>query len=116
LLLALQEVFPSPLYIMDEVDASLDTATASRLGELIRKKSFSRKADEADACSGDMSAVKSDAVSVDGSDERTQLSGGSQFLIVSHRPEVQENAAHVIGVYQNGGIPSIVKVGLIDLE
>ena len=36
LLLAIQDCFPSPIYIMDEVDASLDTSTVTRVGALIR--------------------------------------------------------------------------------
>ena len=39
LLLAIQDCFPSPLYIMDEVDASLDTSTVARIGALLREKS-----------------------------------------------------------------------------
>ena len=36
LILAIQENFPSPLYIMDEIDASLDTSIAARFGAYLR--------------------------------------------------------------------------------
>jgi chromosome segregation protein len=32
LLLAMQTMYPSPIYVMDEVDASLDSRTSRRLG------------------------------------------------------------------------------------
>eukprot|EP01041_Mallomonas_annulata_P006658 gene6658-13477_t len=37
----LAESFPSQLYIMDEVDAALDSRTAARLGQLLREKARS---------------------------------------------------------------------------
>jgi ABC-type transport system involved in cytochrome c biogenesis ATPase subunit len=36
LILAIQECFPAPFYIMDEVDSALDTATVSRVGKILK--------------------------------------------------------------------------------
>lgn len=36
LILAIQESFPSPLYMMDEIDASLDTSIVARFGAYLR--------------------------------------------------------------------------------
>lgn len=110
---------------MDEVDASLDTATAQRLGELIREKSY---------CGGEHDAIKGSIRSdchneqdceVDEHPESDTGDGtktksehtlcGSQFLIVSHRPEVQENAEELICVYRHCGYPSVMQRCLIDM-
>eukprot|EP00602_Paraphysomonas_sp_CaronLab_P005490 CAMPEP_0185023262 /NCGR_PEP_ID=MMETSP1103-20130426/5944_1 /TAXON_ID=36769 /ORGANISM="Paraphysomonas bandaiensis, Strain Caron Lab Isolate" /LENGTH=995 /DNA_ID=CAMNT_0027555767 /DNA_START=509 /DNA_END=3496 /DNA_ORIENTATION=+ len=77
LLLALQLSFPSPLYIMDEVDSSLDTRTAKRVGQLMQKRGKEI---------------------------------GAQFLLISHRPEMQEAATRVIGLYRYNGYPTTLSI------
>lgn len=75
MLLAIQDCFPSPLYIMDEVDAALDTYTSARVGGLLREKA---------------------------------ISSGTQFILVSHRPELHIYASRVVGLYLFNGSPSCV--------
>ena len=81
LLLAVQESFPSPLYIMDEVDASLDTSTVARIGALLREKS---------------------------------LRYGTQFVLVSHRPEMQDCACRLVGVYQYQQKPTAISMSFAE--
>jgi chromosome segregation ATPase len=64
--MAIQECFPSSLYIMDEIDANLDSHTVQRVAALLKEKS---------------------------------LASGSQFIVISHRNEMQAIASNLIGIY-----------------
>jgi chromosome segregation ATPase len=63
---------------MDEIDASLDTYMARRVGQLILKKSQTI---------------------------------GAQYILVSHRPEIHESAARIIGIYSCHGFPKSFSLG-----
>ena len=75
LILAMQDIFPSPFYIMDEVDAALDTSTAERLGQLLKLKASTTD---------------------------------TQFILVSHRPELMESAFRIIGIYLLHDMPTSI--------
>ena len=74
---ALQFHKPSPFYILDEVDASLDKANSKNLANLLR-----------------------------------QLSGQSQFIVVSHDDTVVGMASAVLGVTRIDGNSQVVGVKL----
>lgn len=183
-MLSLHRCFPSPLYIMDEVDASLDMSTARRLGQLLHQwghatrnqhtfkddtqegikasssasitipaatggttlggSSSGISSSQQDVRSSSMSECewKDGSLTSDGHDENsrkdeesrddkdddinTAVKGAmdreenrrgldeegasSQFVVISHRPEVQEAASQVIGVYRRRGYPAVVVV------
>jgi chromosome segregation ATPase len=69
MILAIQDQFPSPLYLLDEVDAFLDAKIADNLGRLLRI--------------------------------RSKLSG-SQFIVVSHKPELQMHADSITALSFDG--------------
>lgn len=65
------------VYILDEVDAALDTRTAYRMGQLLRQRS---------------------------------LKNGTQFIVVSHHPELQVAASRIIGFYHHLGRSTSISV------
>eukprot|EP01126_Amoeba_proteus_P007678 TRINITY_DN12756_c0_g1_i1.p1 TRINITY_DN12756_c0_g1~~TRINITY_DN12756_c0_g1_i1.p1 ORF type:complete len:197 (-),score=45.06 TRINITY_DN12756_c0_g1_i1:190-780(-) len=64
---AINKVFPSPFYLLDEVDAALDSLAVERVAKYIKQ-----------VCKEE----------------------GSQFLIVSHRPQMYEVFPTIIGTYK----------------
>lgn len=68
----MQELNPFPFYLMDEIDASLDTRTVTRMGMLLRERAHEKN---------------------------------SQYIVVSHRPELHEFASSVTGLYIHSGVP-----------
>jgi chromosome segregation ATPase len=104
LLMSLQHCYPSPFVIMDEVDAALDTSTSFRVGRLIRKRSHSIS-----ACCNAQHSCRSEGGRVPGSSPQ-QEEMGSQFAVVSHRPEMQVWADAIVGVYISHDFPDAVSV------
>ncbi|KAK9844013.1 hypothetical protein WJX81_001928 [Elliptochloris bilobata] len=72
LLLALQAALPSPFYVFDEVDCSLDTAAAARVGAFLRAQT------------------------------------NAQFIVVSHKAQVYEQADCIVGVHTYQGASTAV--------
>nr|CCA16488.1 Structural maintenance of chromosome putative [Albugo laibachii Nc14] len=67
LILAFQMTYPCPIYICDEMDASLDTYNVHKVAQLLHKQSKDTD---------------------------------TQFIIVSHRPEMWKNCVYFVGVYE----------------
>jgi chromosome segregation ATPase len=69
MILAIQDRFPSPFYLLDEVDAFLDAKISDNLGRLLQMRS-----------------------------KQT----GSQFIVVSHKPELQMHADGIAALSFDG--------------
>ena len=71
--LSIQQIFPSPFWIMDEIDAALDIIVVSNLAKMIQSKARSTF---------------------------------TQFLVVTHRPEMYSEAESLLGLYLINNAPS----------
>lgn len=88
--ISLQSIFNSPVWVLDEIDAPLDTTKAAVVGETLHE--------EADR------GLYSRA----GEESSTGPSAG-QFIVVSHRPEFYQSADHMVAVYgSNSGSYAMV--------
>ena len=70
--LSIQRLFPSPFWIMDEIDAALDVVVVSNLAKLLQSKA---------------------------------RSSNTQFLVVTHRPEMISHAEKLLGIYLVNNAP-----------
>lgn len=73
------------VYLLDEIDASLDSAVAFRLGRLLQYKAYQSRRHTAAAAA--LTAVSPGKVQV------------TQFICVSHRPELHASASRLVGVH-----------------
>jgi chromosome segregation ATPase len=77
LTLGMSAVYPCPFYCVDEIDAALDTRAVAAVARVVERLS--------------LSPANSAAMH------------RSQFVVVSHRPQMYERAERLIGVYTQGG-------------
>ena len=77
LTLGMSAVYPCPFYCVDEIDAALDTRAVAAVARVVERLSLSRT--------------------------NTAAAHRSQFVVVSHRPQMYERAERLIGVYTQGG-------------
>ena len=77
LTLGMSAVYPCPFYCVDEIDAALDTRAVAAVARVVERLS----------CSSANAAT----------------THRSQFVVVSHRPQMYERAERLIGVYTQGG-------------
>ena len=104
LLMSLQQCYPSPFVIMDEVDAALDTSTSYRVGRLLRSRSHQGS-----------SAGKNDMERKKGNDTKTEsFLQVCQFAVISHRPEMQVWADEIVGIYIHNEFPASLSVHFDD--
>lgn len=103
---ALQELFPSPFYWFDEIDASLDTRAAARVaGYVLRLARDTTTEGAAPAQGGGLPPQQAHSSNA--------IAPSAQYVIVSHKPQVFERAQCLLGVYgaANGGSEAVVAHG-----
>mmetsp|Transcript_3394 Transcript_3394/g.9477 ORF Transcript_3394/g.9477 Transcript_3394/m.9477 type:complete len:121 (-) Transcript_3394:70-432(-) len=81
----MQSVYPSPFYVMDEVDAALDAHAAERVAEYLLM------------CSKGLAPVRQGVTSAHPCNQPTA------FIVISHKPQVFEQAACLVGVFSYRG-------------
>ena len=111
LTLGMSAVFPCPFYCVDEIDAALDTRAVAAVARVVQR--LSSPVAHTPAAVATSSTMEHD-------DEATLMledvpfsSGAaaatptvvprSQFVVVSHRPQMYEKARRLIGVFTQGG-------------
>lgn len=82
LAISLQKMFPSPIFLLDEIDAALDQMNCEKLGKLV-------------------SGLGSKSVIAKGPKEPASglQEQETQVLIISHKKEMQKYAQQLLGVY-----------------
>lgn len=121
--MSLQQCYPSPFVIMDEVDAALDTSTSSRVGQLLRRRSCINKSSRVTGGEppvgqlhddGDKKLQTNSLKDKLNKNSEKQEEVENQFTVVSHRPEMQIWADQIVGVYIYHGSPAAVSVAFDD--
>ena len=107
LTLGMSAVYPCPFYCVDEIDAALDTravAAVARVVERLSSSSCCNSICTALAATASECSVANDASTTECKTDAAAVSiPRSQFIVVSHRPQMYERAERLIGVYTEGG-------------
>lgn len=108
LTLGMSAVYPCPFYCVDEIDAALDTRAVAAVARVVERLSSSScgnsiYTETADAASESSVTNGGDSSKVCESDAAALSIQRSQFIVVSHRPQMYERAERLIGVYTEGG-------------
>ena len=82
----------SPFYCIDEIDAALDIRACSAVAALLQQLSSRADTTIAQPSDGDGGTA---AVA-------TTFASSSQFIVVSHRPQMYQTASRLIGVFGGG--------------
>jgi len=80
--LALQECFPSPIYIFDEIDASLDITVVTKAAQYLKEISV----------------------------RRSKEKGSAQFIVISLRPQFYELAPRMVGTFTLNNSSRVVSI------
>lgn len=102
LTLALQQVYPCPFYLLDEIDSALDSVKIHRLGKVLAQGRIFTAASAGNPTSDDgLIANRHDDAGA-ASSEATSLSSQprAQFLVLTHKPEMYDQAGLVVGIFQ----------------
>jgi chromosome segregation ATPase len=83
----LSSVFPCPFYCVDEIDAALDTRAVSAVASVVQRLSNTGLVQNECEADGDAKEVPANH---------------TQFIVVSHRPQMYGCARRLLGVYCGG--------------
>jgi hypothetical protein len=119
LTLALQQVFPCPFYVLDEIDAALDSIKVSTLARLLAEPDRTsalaglQHSEQLLQQKGDVPLGEGDNDG-QGTDTGASLKKGlptptapassarpvPQFVVLTHKPEMYEQAELIVGIYR----------------
>ena len=109
LTLGMSAVYPCPFYCVDEIDAALDTRAVAAVARVVERLSLTANSSCSDYMGTDSAVIPGETRTVDGASAESCEDAGvsaaprSQFVVVSHRPQMYERAERLIGVYTEGG-------------
>ena len=100
LTLALQQVYPCPFYLLDEIDSALDSVKIHRLGTVLAQGCISTSAFA--SISGSIDPISHSHDAGDALSGTTSVSSEpkAQFLVLTHKPEMYDQAGLIVGIFQ----------------
>lgn len=110
LTLGMSAVYPCPFYCVDEIDAALDTRAVAAVARVVERLASSPPAGSSFdsnctrvAAAGDRKPTACATTAESCGAAAPAAAPRSQFVVVSHRPQMYERAQRLIGVYTEGG-------------